>query len=97
MCTVAKASTSATVGLGCAISLCLSALFSARYRLESPFAPGEVDAVDMRAEFERLRGVSLSTSLYSPRRRVCLKKRRTWPAKPNLARCCWNMSACSDR
>ena len=43
------------LSLGCATSLCLSALFSARYRLEDPFAPGEMDTVDVRSEFERLR------------------------------------------
>jgi hypothetical protein len=42
------------LGLGCATSLCLSALFSTRYRLEDPFASGEADAVDVRAEFEHL-------------------------------------------
>ena len=43
------------LGLGCATSLCLTALFSARYRLEDPFAAGEADTVDVPAEFARLR------------------------------------------
>jgi hypothetical protein len=48
------------LGLGCATSLCLSALFSTRYRLEDRFAAGEADAVDERGEFEHLERALMS-------------------------------------
>ena len=50
-----RASLLFAVALSLATSLCLSALFKARYRLEDPFAPGERDAVDVAGEFGRMR------------------------------------------